>query len=99
MKKAYVIAGIAVILTAIMIAFPPGAEPATKTIHVPVTVHTGDTLNSICGPLAVEYGDVREDLREIVYEVQRLDKLPDKIYPGDKLIIPLVVPDDTLGRR
>lgn len=30
MKKAYIIAGIAVILTATMIAFPPQAEPATE---------------------------------------------------------------------
>ena len=28
MKKAYIIAGVAAILTAIMIAFPPQAEPS-----------------------------------------------------------------------
>ena len=38
MKKAYVIAGIAVILTAIMIAFPPQADPATEKIVVPERV-------------------------------------------------------------
>lgn len=99
MKKYCIIAGIAAVLLAIMIAFPPPAEPAIETIHVPVTVHTGDTLNNICSPLAVKYGDVRKDLREIVYEVRQLNKIPDKIYPGDKLILPLVVPADALGRR
>lgn len=32
MKKAYIIAGIAVVLTAIMVAFPPQAEPATEKL-------------------------------------------------------------------
>lgn len=32
MKKAYIIAGIAVILTAIMAVFPPQAEPATEKL-------------------------------------------------------------------
>lgn len=99
MKQYLILADIAVILTAIMIAFLLQAEPATKTIHVPVTVRVGDTLNSICSPLAVEYGDVRKDLREIVYEVRQLNKVSDKIYPGDKLIVPLVVPVDAMGRR
>lgn len=97
MKKYCIIAGMAVILSAT--AFLLQAGPATKTIHVPVTVQIGDTLNSICSPLAVKYGDVRKDLREIVYEVRQLNNVSDIIYPGDKLIVPLVVPADAVGRR
>lgn len=104
MKKAYVIAGLAVILTALMIAFPPPLYPAqplaVKTISVPVTVLTGDTLNGICSRMALKYGDVRSDLREITYSVKQLNgKTNSAVYAGETIIVELVVPDDTLAGR
>lgn len=99
MKKAYIIAGAAAILVAVMIAFPPTAEPAKTTISVPVTVHTGDTLKSICQELADAYGDTR-DWREITYYTQKQNNKWGAILPGDKLIVPLEVPaENALGRR
>ncbi len=98
MKKAYIIAGIAVILTALMMAFPPQAEPAKSTISVPVTVQTGDTLKSICQELADAYGDTR-DWREITYYTKKQNNKWGAILPGDKLIVPLEVPaENALGR-
>lgn len=88
MKK-YAIAAFLIILVAVMIVFPPTGEPAQK-ISVPVTVHTGDTLKSICQELAAAYGDTR-DWREITYYAQKQNNKWDVIYPGDKLIIELVV--------
>lgn len=102
MKKAYIIAGIAIILTALMIAFPPTAEPATEKIIVPARVYCGDTLNGICSRAALEYGDVRDDLRAIVYDTRKHNYLPDEnlIQPGDIILVELEVPkENALGRR
>lgn len=101
MKKAYIIAGIAVVLTAIMIAFPPQAEPATEKIIVPERVYCGDTLNAVCSRAAIEHGDVRDDLRAIVYDTRQHNNLPanDLIQPGDIILVELEVPADALGRR
>ena len=82
MKK-YIIAAFLAVLTAIMIAFPPSVEPAKTTISVPVTVHTGDTLK----------GDTR-DWREITYYAQKQNNKWDVIYPGDKLVIELVIENE-----
>lgn len=90
MKKHCLIAGIVVIMLAIMAFYPPPAEPAKTAIVVPVTVHTGDTLNSICNELANLYGDKR-DLREITYYAQKHNNKWGNIYPGDKLAIELLV--------
>ena len=97
MKKAYIIAGIAVILTAIMMAFPPQAEK----IIVPERVYCGDTLNAVCSRAAIEHGDVRDDLRAIVYDTRQHNNLPadDLIQPGDIILVELEVPADALGRR
>lgn len=88
MKK-YLVAAFLAFLVAIMIAFPPNAEPADK-ILVPVTVHSGDTLSEICQRLAAEYGDER-DWREIVYYAQEQNGIGRYIQPGDKLVIELLV--------
>ena len=98
MKKAYIIAGIAVILTAIMMAFPP---QATEKIIVPERVYCGDTLNAVCSRAAIEHGDVRDDLRAIVYDTRQHNNLPadDLIQPGDIILVELEVPADALGRR
>ena len=94
MKKAYIIAGLAAILVAVMIAFPPTAEPATEKIIVPARVYCGDTLNSVCSRAALEHGDVREDLRAIVYDTRKQNNLPacDLIQPGDIILVHLEVP-------
>lgn len=92
MKK-YIVAAFLAVLTAIMIAFPPSVEPAKTTISVPVTVHSGDTLKSICQELAAAYGDTR-DWREITYYAQKQNNKWDVIYPGDKLVIELVIENE-----
>ncbi|PWM78635.1 MAG: hypothetical protein DBY32_03920 [Phascolarctobacterium sp.] len=91
MKKYCIVAGIALIMLAVMALYPPPAEPSEK-IYVPVTVHAGDTLGIICRELAATYGDER-DWREIVYFVQKQNKLNTRepIRPGDKLIVELLV--------
>lgn len=90
MKKLCVLACALLAMAAIMAMYPPRAEPATTAIVVPVTVHTGDTLNSICSELAKAYGDKR-DLREITYYVQKHNNKWDAILPGDKLAVELLV--------
>ena len=94
MKKAYIIAGLAAILIALMIVFPPTAEPATEKIIVPERVYSGDTLNSVCSRAALEHGDVRDDLRAIVYDTRKQNNLPagDLIQPGDIILVQLEVP-------
>lgn len=94
MKKAYIIAGIAVILTALMIVFPLRAEPATEKIIVPARVYCGDTLSDICSRAAIEHGDVRDDLRAIVYDTRKHNNLRanDLIQPGDIILVELEVP-------
>ena len=102
MKKAYLIAVLAVILVALMIVFPPTAEPATEKIIVPERVYCGDTLNTVCSRAAQEHGDVREDLRAIVYDTRKHNNLPadDLIQPGDIILVELEVPvENALGRR
>lgn len=101
MKKAYIIAGAAVILTAIMVAFPPTAEPATEKVIVPERVYYGDTLSGVCSRAALRHGDVRDDLRAIVYDTRQHNNLPanDLIQPGDIILVELEVPADALGRR
>ena len=94
MKKAYAIAGMAVILVAVMIAFPPTAEPATEKIIVPERVYCGDTLNAVCSRAALEHGDVREDLRAIIYDTRKHNNLRanDLVQPGDIILVELEVP-------
>lgn len=101
MKKAYAIAGISIILTALMVAFPPQAEPATEKIIVPQRVYCGDTLNAVCSRAAQEHGDVRDDLRAIVYDTRKHNNLRanDLVQPGDIILVELEVPANALGRR
>lgn len=92
MKK-YIIAAFLAVLTAIMIAFSPSAEPTEKII-VPERVYCGDSLNSVCSRAALEHGDVREDLREIVYYTCKRNNITnaDLIQPGDVILVELEVP-------
>ncbi len=99
MKK-YMVAAFVAILVAVMIAFPPEAEQ-TEKIVVPERVYCGDTLNAVCSRAAIEHGDVRDDLRAIVYDTRQHNNLPanDLIHPGDIILVELEVPADALGRR
>lgn len=102
MKKAYIIAGAAVILTAIMVAFPPTAEPATEKVIVPERVYYGDTLSGVCSRAALRHGDVRDDLRAVMYDTLEHNHIPDVnlIQPGDVILVELEVPaKNALGRQ
>lgn len=63
-------------------------QPEPEKIKVPVTVHRGDTLYTICGRLALKYGDDR-DIQEIIYYASKQNGLDGKkyIHPGDELVI------------
>lgn len=98
--KWYILAGALAVMAAIMIAFPPKAEPTEKII-VPAKVYCGDTLNGICSRTAIEHGDVREDLREITEVVRRQNNIQDAdvIQPGRILLIELEVPKEKDRQR
>lgn len=100
MKK-YVIAAFLAVLTAVMIVFPPTAEPTEKII-VPERVYYGDTLYRVCSRAALEHGDVRDDLRAVMYGTLEHNNIPDAnlIQPGDVILVELEVPaKDALGRQ
>lgn len=100
--KIFIIGMVMIALVTVMAIFPPGAEPAdTKKIIVPAKVYCGDTLNSICSRVALEHGDVREDLREIVNNVRRQNNIQDAdvIQPGTILLIELEVPKEKDRQR
>ena len=83
-----------VILTAIMVAFPPTAEPATEKVIVPERVYYGDTLSGVCSRAALRHGDVRDDLRAVMYDTLEHNHIPDVnlIQPGDVILVELEVP-------
>lgn len=70
---------IAIILSWIVAAC---SEPA---IHIEYTVSDGDTLWEI----AEGFTDDSEDVRNMIYEIRRINKLDSaEIYPGDVILIP-----------
>lgn len=91
MKK-YLITGFLIILAGWYAAGALFQE--TKTITVPVKVYSGDILDDVCSRAAIEYGDVRDDLREIVYYTCKRNNIQDKnlIQQGDVILVELVVP-------
>lgn len=91
MKK-YLISGIFIALAAWFVADTLFQE--TKIITVPVKVYSGDTLDDVCSRAALEYGDVRDDLREIVYYTCKRNNIQDEnlIQPGDVILVELEVP-------
>lgn len=91
MKKFAIIAAFLVTAVAVMAAYPLRAEPSKVTIAVPVTVHTGDSIDGICIELAEKYGDTR-NYKEISYYAQKKNNVGRYIYPGQKLYIDLEVP-------
>lgn len=54
-------------------------------IHMEYTVSDGDTLWEI----AESFTDDSEDVRKVIYDIRRINKLDSaEIYPGDVIIIP-----------
>lgn len=81
---------VSALLLAAMMFFTSGGE--TKTVTVPVTVKSGDTLYGIVIDLADQHGDER-DIREIVYYAAVDNgKYNKDIFPGEVLNIKLEVP-------
>ncbi len=64
------------------------AESLTKPNYSEITVQSGDTLWN----LAEEFGPDGKDIREIVYEICRLNDISaDGIYPGQTILIPVYI--------
>lgn len=100
--RIFIIGIVMIALLTVMAMFPPGTERVdTKRVLVPAKVYSGDTLNAVCSRAAIEHGDVRDDLRAIVYDTRQHNNLPanDLIQPGDIILVELEVPADALGRR
>ena len=74
-----------VILALVIVAEWPKDTVWIQEAH---TVRTGETLWSIATDLQ-EDGDVREDVREIIWCIEKINKLNPKkfIQPGDELIV------------
>lgn len=91
MKK-YLIAGFLISLAG---WYAAGALfPETKTITVPVRIYSGDTLYGVCSRAAQKHGDVRGDLRAVIYSTLERNNIPDAdlIQPGDVILVELEVP-------
>lgn len=90
--KIFIMGIVMIVLLTLMLVFPPSAEPTEKII-VPQRVYCGDTLNDVCSRAALEHGDVRDDLRAIIYDTRKHNNLPadDLIQPGDIILVELEV--------
>ena len=78
---------IALLLSGAILSGAYAAQEKHSTISVPVTVHAGDTLWSICEREAEIAGDAR-DIREIVFETSAANGIKSgSIYAGQKLIV------------
>lgn len=63
-------------------------ESLTKITYSEVKVQTGDTL----WDLAQEFGPDDKDVREIVYEICKLNKISaGSIHPGQTILIPVYI--------
>lgn len=81
---------IVLMITTLALGF--AGQQKTKTVSVPVVVHSGDTLDGIVLKLADKYGDER-DYRVIRHYAIKDNKISQcLIYPGDLLNIRLEVP-------
>lgn len=61
------------------------SESLTKPVYTEITIQSGDTLWN----LAKEFGPDDEDVREVVYDICRINDISaDSIYPGQTIMIP-----------
>lgn len=79
---------IALLLSGAILSGAYAVQERHSTIDVPVAVHTGDTLWSICSREAEIAGDSR-DIREIIFETAAANGIKDggAIFAGQKLIV------------
>lgn len=64
------------------------AESLTKPVYSEIIVQSGDTLWN----LAEQFGPDGKDLREVVYEICRINDISaDSIYPGQAILIPVYI--------
>ena len=72
------------IILAIVLSWIAAAN-SKPIIHMEYTVSDGDTLWEI----AENFTDESEDVRNMIYEIRRINKLEKaEIYPGDIIVIP-----------
>jgi len=61
------------------------AESLTKPVYSEITIQAGDTL----WELAKEFGPADQDVREVVYEICKINGISaEGIYPGQTILIP-----------
>ncbi len=64
------------------------AESLTKPVYSQIVIESGDTL----WDLAQEFGPAGKDVREVVYEICRINDISaDSIYPGQTILIPAYI--------
>ncbi|MDD3168594.1 MAG: LysM peptidoglycan-binding domain-containing protein [Eubacteriales bacterium] len=64
------------------------AESLTKPTYSEIIIQSGDTLWN----LAQEFGPDDKDVRQIVYEICKLNDISaDSIYPGQEILIPVYI--------
>ena len=64
------------------------AESLTKPVYSEIIVQSGDTLWN----LAQEFGPDHKDLREVIFEICKLNDISaDGIYPGQAILIPAYI--------
>ena len=64
------------------------AESLTKPVYSEIVIQSGDTLWN----LAKEFGPDGKDIREVVYEICRINDISaDSIYPGQTILIPVYI--------
>ena len=78
---------VALLLSGVILSGAYAAQEKHSTVSVPVVVHAGDTLWSICSREAEIAGDDR-DVREIIFETSAANGIKDGgIYAGQKLVV------------
>lgn len=80
---------LAAIISATLIALFSLEKP-TEPIYITHTVKSGDTLYDVCGNYASQYGDERS-IQEIVFNVKKQNNIEAHIYPGEKIVIELMI--------
>lgn len=64
------------------------SESLTKPTYSEITVQSGDTLWN----LADEFGPDNKDLREVIFEICKINNITaDSIYPGQMIRIPVYI--------